>query len=90
MGMIVIHHKVKEFASWKSGYDKHAGIRKAAGLNHDHVLQSVDDPNTVTVVMDFANLAKAKAFAASADLKTVMKAAGVVGTPAIHLLKKVT
>ena len=32
MGMVVIHHKVKDFASWKPIYDKHAGARKAAGL----------------------------------------------------------
>lgn len=54
------------------------------------MLQSVDDPNLVTVVMDFSDVGKAKAFAASADLKTAMQSAGVVGTPAIHVLKKVT
>jgi quinol monooxygenase YgiN len=90
MGMIVVHHHVKDFSSWKEGYDKHAEMRKAAGLTRDHVLQSVDDRNAVTVVLDFADLAKAKAFAASADLKAAMKAAGVVGAPVIHILKKIT
>jgi heme-degrading monooxygenase HmoA len=90
MGMIVVHHKVQDFKTWKTGYDKHAPARKAAGLNHDHVLQAVDDPNMVTIVMDFADLAKAKAFAASDDLKAAMKHAGVVGAPTIHLLKKIT
>ncbi len=90
MGMIVVHHKVKDFSSWKQGYDKHAPTRKAAGLTKDHVLQSVDDRNAVTVVLDFADVGKAKAFAASADLKEAMKSAGVVGTPVIHILKKIT
>jgi hypothetical protein len=90
MGMIVVHHRVENFSSWKQGYDKHAGMRKAAGLSHDHVLQAMDDPNMVTVVLDFADFAKAKAFAASADLKAAMKAAGVVGKPDIHILKKIT
>jgi heme-degrading monooxygenase HmoA len=90
MGMLVIHHQVKDFSSWKQAYDKHADARKAAGLTRDHVLQSVDDRNAVTVVLDFADLSKAKAFAASADLKAAMKSAGVVGTPVIHILKKVT
>ncbi len=88
--MIVVHHKVKDFAAWKPAYDKHAAARKAAGLTKDHVLQSVDDPNAVTIVMDFSDLGKAKAFAASPGLKEAMKAAGVVGAPAIHILKKVT
>lgn len=90
MGMLVIHHRVKDFATWKPAYDRHASKRKAAGLTRDHVLQSVDDPNDVTIVMDFADLAKAKAFGASGDLKTVMKAAGVIGKPEILILKKVT
>jgi quinol monooxygenase YgiN len=90
MGMIVVHHKVKDFAAWKPAYDKHAPARKGAGLTKDHVLQSVDDPNAVTIIMDFSDLAKAKAFAASPGLKEAMKAAGVVGAPAIHILKKVT
>lgn len=90
MGMIIVHHTVKDYATWKPGYDAHAGARKAAGLNHDHVLQAVDNPNAVTIVMDFSDFATAKKFAESEDLKTAMKAAGVVGVPAIHLLKKVT
>src|SRR5579872_1052876 len=88
MGTIVVHHKVKQFASWKAAYDKHAPARQAAGLSKDHVLQSVDDPNAVTIVMDFTDLAKAKAFASSPDLKAAMEAAGVVGKPEIHILNK--
>ncbi len=90
MGMLVIHHLVKDFDTWKPAYDRHADKRKAAGLRHDHVLQSVTDPNNVTIVMDFMDVSRAKAFAASSNLKTVMKAAGVVGAPVIHILKKVT
>lgn len=90
MGMLVVHHKVQDFSVWKPAYDKHAPARSAAGLTKDHVLQSVDDPNMVTIVMDFSDVGKAKAFAASDDLKAAMKGAGVVGAPTIHVLKKVT
>ena len=90
MGMLVVHHKVKDFAAWKPLYDKHAAMRKAAGLTKDHVLQAVDDPNMVTVVMDFSDFNRAKEFSQSDDLRNVMKLAGVVGAPSIHLLKKVT
>jgi uncharacterized protein (DUF1330 family) len=90
MGMIIVHHTVKDYATWKPAYDKHAGARKAAGLTHDHVLQAVDNPNAVTIVMDFSDFSNAKKFAESDDLKNAMKAAGVVGVPTIHLLKNVT
>ena len=90
MGMPIVHLQVRDFATWKPLYDAHSRSRAAAGLAKDHVLQSVDDPNLVTVVMDFADVATAKAFAASPDLAAAMQAAGVVGAPAIHVLKKVT
>ena len=90
MGMIVVHHKVKDFAAWKEGFDQHAAVRKAAGLTKAHVLQAVDDPNAVTVLLDFADAAKVKAFAASDELKARMKSLGVIGKPEIHILNKVT
>ena len=61
MGMIVVHHKVKNFAAWKLSFDGHAPVRKAAGLSKAHVLQAVDDPNAVTVLLDFTDAGKAKA-----------------------------
>ena len=47
---------------WKPDYDKHAGARKVVGLNHDHVLQAVENPNAVTMVMDISDFANAKTF----------------------------
>lgn len=88
MGVLIIHHRVKDFAAWKPLYDKHAGARKAAGLTKDHVFRGVDDPNMVTIVMEFSDLAKAKAFGASDDLQHAMKAAGVVGKPEIHMMNR--
>ncbi|HYW33659.1 MAG TPA: antibiotic biosynthesis monooxygenase, partial [Candidatus Bathyarchaeia archaeon] len=76
--------------AWKLAFDKHAPARKAAGLSKAHVLRAVEDPNAVTVLLDFADAAKAKAFSASPDLKAAMKSAGVVGKPQIHVLNKAT
>ena len=90
MGMIVVHHKVKDFAAWKLSFDGHAPVRKAAGLSKAHVLQAVDDPNAVTVLLDFTDASKAKAFGASDELKARMKSAGVIGKPEIRILNKVT
>jgi hypothetical protein len=89
VGVLIIHHKVKDFDAWKPHYEKHAPARKAAGLTKDHVFRAVADPNMVTVVMEFSDLGKAKAFGASADLATAMKAAGVLGKPEIHMMNRV-
>jgi hypothetical protein len=88
MGVLIIHHKVKDFATWKPVYDGHGAIRKKVGLTKDHVFRGVADPNMVTIVMEFSDLAKAEAFSASDDLKNAMQAAGVVGKPEILLMNR--
>ena len=88
MGALIIHHKVQDFDAWKPHYDRHAPARKAAGLTRDHVFRAVANPNLVTIVMEFSDLGKAKAFASSADLAKAMKAAGVLGAPEIHIMNR--
>ena len=57
-----------------------------SGEKHDY--QSTDKPNNVTVIHDFHSVEKAKAFAASPDLKTTMGKLGVVGEPHIWYTTK--
>ena len=47
------------------------------------VYRSVDNPNDVTVTHAFRTVDKARAFAASAELKAAMDKAGVKGSPQI-------
>jgi hypothetical protein len=51
------------------------------------VYQTVDDPNDVVILLDMADVGKAKAFANSEDLKVAMQRAGVIDTPTLHLLQ---
>jgi hypothetical protein len=51
MGVLIIHHKVKGFATWKPVYDGHDAIRKGAGLTKGHVFRGVSDPNMVTIIL---------------------------------------
>jgi hypothetical protein len=88
MGALIIHHKVQDFDAWKPHYDRHAPARKTAGLTKDHLFRAVADPNMVTIVMEFSDLGKAKAFAGSADLAQAMNAAGVLGAPEIHIMNR--
>ena len=79
MAHLLIRHKVADFAAWKVAYDGHAGARKAAGLTELHLLQGADDPHEVVILFSAADVGKAKAFAASEDLRTAMQKAGVAG-----------
>jgi quinol monooxygenase YgiN len=81
--VIMIKHKVKNFAAWKPVYMAHDSMRAANGITHFQVARSLDDSNTVIVINKIADVKKAKDFAASADLKKAMQKAGVSGAPSV-------
>ena len=43
MGMLIVRHKVKDYAKWRPLFDGHVAKQKAAGLSHPRVLRSADD-----------------------------------------------
>ena len=71
MVRLFVRHKVHDYAAWRKGYDAFDPTRVKLGA-HGH-----------TVWHDFNSREAAKAFANSAELKTAMKGAGVIGAPTV-------
>ena len=88
MAFILIRHKVKDFKTWKTGYDAHQPNRTEAGLTEKYVLRGTDDANEVVLLFEAQDLNRAKAFAASADLREKMQEVGVIDKPDIYFLNK--
>lgn len=87
--MVMIKHKVKDYASWKTAYDSHDSARLANGL-HSFVLgRGMDDSMMVVVALKVDDLDKAKAFSKDASLKQRMQKGGVVGAPEISFVNVV-
>ena len=78
---VLITHQVKDFASWKVGYDAGKPMRTENGVISDRVFQDSSDPNRVTLLMECRDLGQAKAFLENEDLKAAMAAAGVINVP---------
>ena len=88
--VMLIEHQVKDFDTWKGGYLAHDSMRQAYGITQGSLGRGLEDPNTVVVVSKISDIAKAKEFASSPDLKEAMEKAGVVGKPTIsyiHVLR---
>jgi hypothetical protein len=79
-----IHHKVKDYVTWRKGYDEHEKSRLSAGVTNGRVFRAADDPNDVMVVLDASDIEKARAWLVAEDLKTAMHKAGVIGSPSIR------
>jgi hypothetical protein len=86
---LVVRHKVADFAAWKKVYDSHRPKQKEAGLTERHVLRGADASNETIVIFEAADLAKARAFAASADLRETMMRAGVQDKPDVYFMTSV-
>ena len=87
--IMIIRHKVANYAKWKTGYESHDSFRLASGLHNYIIARGTEDSNMLLVAVRMDDVAKAKAFAASPDLKAKMKAVGVTGTPMIDFLESV-
>jgi hypothetical protein len=84
MPKMIVRHKVKDFDTWKKVFDSHKGAQTAAGLTNPRIFRSADDPNETVVIFDAQDIARAKAFGASADLKSTMVASGLVDKPDVY------
>jgi hypothetical protein len=83
---MLFRHKVRDFKSWKAGYDAHQPKRVEAGLTEKYLLRSSDDPNEVVALFEAQDLNRAKEFAASAELREKMQEVGVVDKPDVYFL----
>jgi len=81
--MMVVTHKVANFAKFKPSYDEHDSLRLANGIHSYVIGRGLNDSNMVLVAVKADDMNKAKAFAKDPGLKKAMQKAGVVGAPSI-------
>jgi hypothetical protein len=81
---VTIHFKVKDYATWRTAYDGHEKGRLSAGITNGGVFRNAEDQNDVVILQDVADVAKARAWFGSDDLKAAMQKSGVVGTPNVR------
>jgi len=85
---MLVRSKVRDFTTWKPAYDAHKPVRDAAGLTEKYLLRNADDANEIVLLFEAQDLDRAKAFAASADLRERMQESGVVDKPDIYFLNR--
>ena len=78
---ILVQHPVADFDTWKAGFDAHEGVRREVGFLGHHINRADDDPDLVTIYLALTDIERAKAFAASEELKQIMQEVGVTGPP---------
>ena len=89
MATLFVRHEVSDYAAWRRIYDEFAPVQKANGVMAEAVYQSLDNPNNVTIIHEFATPEAALAFGTLEELRAAMRRGGVLGAPTVWLTNKV-
>ena len=89
MTYLFIRHKVKNYGSWKSAFDRFIETRRSGGEKSYQIFHPSDDINNLYLIFEWNNLENAKKFIESPQLKEAMQKAGVIEAPEIHFLEEV-
>jgi hypothetical protein len=81
MPHVLVRHRVQDFDRWKPYFDRDEQNRRSVGLDAGRVMRNADDPQEVWLLFEAQDLAKAREFAQSEDLKQIMTEAGVIDRP---------
>jgi quinol monooxygenase YgiN len=88
--VVFIRHKVMNFRKWKAVFEAHSAARVACGCQAAHIFRRADNPKELVVMLTWSDLAKARQFLVSEDLKAML-AEVTVGdrAPDVFLLEEV-
>lgn len=87
MVYINVRHTVADYEKWRLVFDEGETYRRAAGATGvNQVYRDVDDPNTVTVVLEWDNAENARKLMDDPVLREDMQKAGVIGMPAVRAI----
>ncbi len=88
MAKLIVQHHVADYDKRFTVYTEPGEVRRRHGGTGHTVTRSIEDPNSLVVVNDFATLTGAKAFAADPSLPGVMARAGVDGAPQVWITEE--
>jgi hypothetical protein len=86
----IVMHEVKDFDTWKAGFDGNIEARKQAGIVAHALMRGADNEKLVVLYLPASDPDKLQALFNSPDLKDAMKKAGVKGKPTIYAFKALT
>ncbi len=81
MATLVVNHKVKDYATWKTGFDSDEERRLSAGMKVISVGQKLGEAGNVYIVFDVADPSILPGFMADPELQAKMAELGVISAP---------
>jgi heme-degrading monooxygenase HmoA len=88
MVQVLVHHEVTDYNSWRAVFDAALDFRHQGGEQSCRVFRKMGDPNNLTLLFEWEDLARAQRYMNSDELRKKMKQSGVIGPPEIQYLSE--
>jgi len=86
---VIVKHNVKDVKIWKVGFDTDQTNRAKAGVKDNGVYSSIENPNLITISMDFPSKEVFDGMMSNPEMHKTMAEAGVIGQPEFQVLTKI-
>ncbi|HXZ79435.1 MAG TPA: hypothetical protein VEG30_05850 [Terriglobales bacterium] len=83
---VLVRYLVKDYSTWKAAFDGSYNIRRNSGEKSFRVFRNPENPNDLTLFLEWDSLESAKRFMTSEWLQQARQQAGVLGQPEVHYL----
>lgn len=84
MPYVFLRQKIKDYSTWKPGFDADIEERQARGATGAQVFRDADAPNVVSILVQFKDMASVQSMMErmqTPEMQQIMADAGVVGPP---------
>ena len=78
---LIVQHTVRDFDAWKTVFDAHETERARFGCTGHTLYRDTDDPNNVTLFLDYESRERADEFMKDPSLREAMEKGGVISEP---------
>ena len=86
---VFMRARVADYAKWRAVFDENESWRRDIGASGaKQVYCGAEDPNAITLLLEWDNAENARKFLQDPYLRTVMQKAGVIGVPESALLTR--
>jgi hypothetical protein len=93
MATLHIEHRVTDFGTWQTAFDRFAQVRQESGVCGHRILRPVDDAHYVVIDLDFPTTAQAERFLGFLQTKvwtSADSAPALAGIPQTKILEPVS
>ncbi len=82
--ILMVEHRVTDWDAWKRAFDGHRHVQERYGATGYLLYRREDDPDVVTVTLQFPSREQLQGFMNDPSLAEAMERGGVVGIPQIR------